>query len=240
MEILNLCQELSGNTYPGRGIVIGKNPAGTHAMIAYFIMGRSVNSRNRVFELDEDGIGMHTKAYDPALLKDPSLVIYSPVSVIQNDVIVTNGDQTDTIAAYLSNGRTFQEALRTRTFEPDPPNYTPRISGILHLGKGGFTYQMSILKCFNGDETQPQKFFFDFTSKSGLGHFIHTYQSDGDPRIPSFEGEPKPVALDGNIDTFADEIWNALNEDNKVSLFTRFINLQDGSVDTRIINKHEN
>ena len=237
MEILKLEKELSGNDYPGRGIVIGTNKAGTDAVIAYFIMGRSVNSRNRVFEMTDDSC-MRTKAFDPALLEDPSLVIYAPYRVCGRAIIVTNGDQTDTIAEFLKKSGSFEGALRTRTFEPDEPNFTPRISGILHMGSGDFTYQMSILKTENGDEAQPRRFFFDYTSNPGAGHFIHTYRCDGSPRIPSFEGEPKPVEITGGIDEFTNSIWKSLNEDNKVSLFVQYISLADGKAETRIINKN--
>lgn len=236
MEILNITKELAGNSYPGRGIVIGKNKAGTHAVTAYFIMGRSVNSRNRVFETDGEGI--RTEAFDPALLEDPSLVIYAPVRVFGNDTVVTNGDQTDTVYEFLKDGKSFEDALRTRTFEPDPPNFTPRISGIMHMGQDGFTYQMSILKSSMGEEGEPQRFFFDYSGKNGLGHFIHTYKCDGNPAIPSFEGEPKPVCIDGDINSFSKSLWEALNEENKVSLFVRYISLADNTAETRIINKN--
>ena len=237
MDVLDLHEELSGNAYPGRGIVIGKVPAGTHAVIAYFIMGRSVNSRNRVFELDADGQGMHTKAYDEALVQDPALIIYAPVKVLGYRTIVTNGDQTDTIWGALSAGQSFEDALRTRTFEPDAPNYTPRISGIVHHKDHNFDYQLSILKSFNGDEKQPQRFFFAYTAQNGLGHLIHTYRCDGNPRIPSFEGEPKPVGISGDISDFTDSLWQALHAENKVSLFVRYIDLRDGTTQTKIVNK---
>lgn len=235
MKAVNLYEELRSNTYPGRGIVIGKSEDGKCAVTAYFIMGRSVNSRNRVFE--SEGENLRTKAFDPALLSDPSLVIYFPVRMFGGGMIVTNGDQTDTIADFLQAGKTFEDALRTRTFEPDPPIFTPRISGILEYGKGEYSYKLSILKSTDGDEKYAQRHFFEYAPKAGLGHFIHTYQGDGDP-VPSFEGEPTPVTLSGDIDTFTEKVWNALNEDNKVSLFVRYIDLATGKAETRIVNKN--
>lgn len=228
-----LAKLLEENSYPGRGIVIGRSADGEHAVIAYFIMGRSVNSRNRIFVEDEDGI--RTQAFDPAKLSDPSLVIYSPVRVLDGETIVTNGDQTDTIYDSIKNGGSFEAALRTRTFEPDPPNYTPRISGIVD----GFAYKLSILKSAEGNPASAQRFFYEYPEPvAGSGHFIHTYRCDGDP-IPSFEGEPEPVAVEGDIDTFTDMIWKSLNEDNKVSLFTRFIHVKTGTTQTRIVNKNK-
>ena len=236
MKPVDLYQELAGNTYPGRGIVIGQSDDGKNAVIAYFIMGRSVNSRNRVFV--EEGAGIRTQAHDPAKLSDTSLVIYAPVRVLGEDTIVTNGDQTDTIYDFLKEGKTFEEALRTRTFEPDGPNYTPRISGIVERGEGSFTYKLSILKSCGGDPDFAQRFFFEYAPKAGLGHFIHTYKQDGDP-IPSYEGEPTPVSIEGDIDAFTASLWENLNEDNKVSLFTRFIDLETGKAETRIVNKNQ-
>lgn len=236
MKPVDIKQDLAGNSYPGRGIVIGQSDDGKNAVIAYFIMGRSVNSRNRVFV--EEGAGIRTQAHDPAKLSDPSLVIYAPVRVLGEDTIVTNGDQTDTIYDFLKEGKTFEEALRTRTFEPDGPNYTPRISGIVERGEGSFTYKLSILKSCGGDPDFAQRFFFEYAPKAGLGHFIHTYKQDGDP-IPSYEGEPTPVFIEGDIDAFTASLWENLNEDNKVSLFTRFINLETGKAETRIVNKNQ-
>ena len=236
MKPVDIKQDLAGNSYPGRGIVIGQSADGKNAVIAYFIMGRSVNSRNRVFV--EEGAGIRTQAHDPAKLSDPSLVIYAPVRVLGEDTIVTNGDQTDTIYGFLEEGKTFEEALRTRTFEPDGPNYTPRISGIVERGEGSFTYKLSILKSCGGDPDFAQRFFFEYAPKAGLGHFIHTYKQDGDP-IPSYEGEPTPVSIEGDIDAFTASLWQHLNEDNKVSLFTRFINLETGKAETRIVNKNQ-
>lgn len=236
MKPVDIKQDLAGNSYPGRGIVIGESQDGGKAVIAYFIMGRSENSRNRVFV--EEGEGIRTQAFDPAKLSDPSLVIYAPVRVLGEDTIVTNGDQTDTIYDFMSEGKTFEEALRTRTFEPDGPNYTPRISGIVSRKEGGFTYKLSILKSTDGNPDQAQRFFFEYEPQAGLGHFIHTYKCDGNP-IPSYEGEPTPVEIQGDIDQFTAALWENLNQDNKVSLFVRFIDLSTGKQDTRIVNKNQ-
>ena len=235
MQIQDLKAELSGNAYPGRGIVLGKSADGKHAVIAYFIMGRSENSRNRVFV--EEGAGIRTQAFDPAKLVDPSLIIYSPVRVWQDTTIVTNGDQTDTVYDFLEKGETFAAGLRTRTFEPDAPNYTPRISGVVNNKTGD--YQLSILKSAEGDSSSVQRYFFEYTSpKAGVGHFLHTYRCDGNP-IPSFEGEPTPVRLEGDIDSFTAMVWENLNPENKVSLFTRFLDLETGKTETRIVNKNQ-
>lgn len=237
MSLLDIKNELSHNTYPGRGIIIGKSEDGKNAVIAYFIMGRSENSRNRVFEATDDSI--RTKAFDESKLIDPSLIIYAPVWVRDNTTIVTNGDQTDTICKCLIKGLSFEDALRTRTFEPDSPNFTPRISGILERTKTNFSYKLSILKSDRGNEESVQRFFYEYSVPvNGEGHFIHTYKCDGDP-IPSFCGEPKAVAIGNSIDEFSDVIWKSLNKDNKVSLFTRFIDLETGEIDSRIINKHK-
>ena len=236
MKPVDIKQDLAGNSYPGRGIVIGQSADGKSAVIAYFIMGRSENSRNRVFV--EDGEGIRTQAFDPAKLSDPSLVIYAPVRVLGEATIVTNGDQTDTIYDFMKEGKTFEDALRTRTFEPDGPNYTPRISGIVEWGEGSFTYKLSILKSTDGDPEMAQRFFFEYEPKAGLGHFIHTYKCDGNP-IPSYEGEPTPVELEGDIDQFTAALWENLNGDNKVSLFVRTIDLTTGKTDTRIVNKNQ-
>ncbi len=231
-KLTDLAKELSGNNYPGRGIIIGKAEDGLHMAIAYFIMGRSENSCNRVFV--EEGAGIRTQAHDPAKLSDPSLVIYAPVRVLGEHTIVTNGDQTDTIYEMMQGGKTFEDALRTRTFEPDPPNYTPRISGIVT----GECYKLSILKSSQGNPDSVQRYFFEYTpSMAGEGHFIHTYQQDGNP-LPSFQGEPEPVAIKGGLDEFTRTVWENLNAEKKVSLFTRFINLQTGETDTRILNKN--
>lgn len=237
MEMKSLAEELSSTTYPGRGIVIGKTPDGKHAAIAYFIMGRSENSRNRVFI--EDGEGIRTQAYDPGKLEDPSLIIYAPVRVLGNKTIVTNGDQTDTIYDLMNKQFTFEQALRTREFEPDAPNYTPRISGILHIEGGSYNYAMSILKSNNGNPDACNRYTFAYENPvNGEGHFIHTYMGDGSP-LPSFEGEPVLVDIPDDMDEFAGLVWNNLNEDNKVSLFIRYINLETGSYETKIINKNK-
>ncbi len=234
MKIESLAQELNTNSYPGRGIVLGKSADGKNAVIAYFIMGRSVNSRNRIFEVN-DRSGIRTKAFDESKMEDPSLIIYNPVLEYEDTTIVTNGDQTDTVYDFLAQGKSFCEALFTREFEPDEPNYTPRISGMV---RANGDYTMSILKSNNG-VPECLRFFFDYPAQAGLGHFIHTYKCDGNP-IPSFEGEPTPVEItDSSIDEFTDMIWENLNEDNKVSLFTRYINLETGETETRIINKNE-
>lgn len=237
MKMLSLEQELKENAYPGRGIVIGKSADGKKAVTAYFIMGRSSNSRNRVFVTEGEGI--RTEAFDPSKLEDPSLIIYAPVRVLGNDTIVTNGDQTDTIYDGLAEGLTFEQSLRSREFEPDGPNYTPRISGVMHVFDGKYNYDMSILKSNNGNPDACNRYTYCYENPvAGEGHFIHTYMHDGDP-LPSFEGEPKLVKIDGDdIDAFADKVWNSLNEDNKVSLFVRFIDIATGTYETRIINKN--
>lgn len=237
MKMLSLENELKGNSYPGRGIVIGKSPNGAYAVTAYFIMGRSENSRNRVFI--EDGKGIRTQAFDPSKLSDPSLIIYAPVKVLGNKTIVTNGDQTDTIYELMDKQNTFEQALRTREFEPDAPNYTPRISGIMHVENGSYNYAMSILKSNNGNPDACNRYTFAYENPvNGEGHFIHTYMQDGDP-LPSFEGEPKLVAVEDDIDAFTDRVWNSLNEENKVSLFVRYINIETGEYETKIVNKNQ-
>ena len=237
MEMLSLKQELNGNAYPGRGIVIGRSEDGKYAVTAYFIMGRSENSRNRVFV--EDGEGIRTQAFDPSKLSDPSLIIYAPVRVLGNKTIVTNGDQTDTIYELMDKQLTFEQALRTREFEPDAPNYTPRISGMLTVENGRFDYQMSILKSNNGNPDSCNRYTFSYgTALAGEGHFIHTYMGDGNP-LPSFEGEPKLVAIPDEIDEFTGLLWESLNEENKVSLFIRYINIEDGTYRTKIYNKNK-
>jgi IMP cyclohydrolase len=235
MDLLSLEQDLEGNSYPGRGIVIGTSADGKKAVTAYFIMGRSENSRNRVFVTDGEGI--RTQAFDPSKMKDPSLIIYAPVRVLGNDTIVTNGDQTDTVYDMMKKGSTFEQALRTRQFEPDEPNYTPRISGVLHIKDNKFCYEMSILKSYYGDPKVCVRNTFQFESVHGEGHFIHTYIGDGKP-LPSFSGEPKRVAINDDIDVFTEKTWNNLNDDNKVSLFVRYIDIADGSYETRIVNKN--
>ena len=229
-------KELSGCDYPGRGIVAGMSEDGKKAVSAYFIMGRSENSRNRVFV--EDGEGIRTQAFDPSKLSDPSLIIYAPVRVLGNDTIVTNGDQTDTVYDLMSQGKTFEESLRTREFEPDGPNYTPRISGIMHIENGTFDYAMSILKSNNGNPDSCNRYTFAYENcVAGEGHFIHTYKCDGNP-LPSFEGEPKLIAIPDDMEAFTETLWNSLNEDNKVSLFVRYIDIETGKYETRIVNKN--
>ena len=235
--MLNIYDELKNNTYPGRGIVIGKSSDGKSAVTAYFIMGRSVNSRNRVFV--EDGDGIRTQAYDPSKLEDPHLIIYAPVRVLGNKTIVTNGDQTDTIYELMNQQMTFEQSLRCREYEDDAPNYTPRISGIIKRECNDFNYEMSILKSADGNPSSCQRFTFSYTTPiAGEGHFIHTYMGDGTP-LPSFKGEPKKVAIPNDIDEFTDGLWDSLNEDNKVSLFVRYIDLETGNTQTRIVNKNK-
>lgn len=234
MQIKSLATELNTNTYPGRGIVLGKSKDGKKAVIAYFIMGRSANSRNRIFEENDRG-GIRTKAFDESKMEDPSLIIYNPVLKIDGKTIVTNGDQTDTIYDHMKEGFCYHHALVTREFEPDAPNYTPRISGVV---KPNGDYNLSILKS-NLGMPECVRYFFEYPAHPGMGHFIHTYEHDGDP-IPSFEGEPTPIEIDGSdIDAFTSTVWDNLNEDNKVSLFTRFINLENGEEETRIVNKNK-
>lgn len=235
MQIQSLSKELSATTYPGRGIVLGKSADARCFYIAYFIMGRSENSRNRIFEID--GRGIRTKAFDESKMVDPSLIIYAPVRVCGDVTIVTNGDQTDTIYDALEAGKTFEEALRSRTFEPDAPNFTPRISGVVEPKAD--RYRLSILKSADGDPASTRRYFFDYDApRPGEGHFIHTYQQDGNP-LPSFEGEPVPVTIEGDLDAFSRTVWESLNADNKVSLFTRSIDLESGEVTSLIFNKHQ-
>lgn len=234
MQTADLGALLRANAYPGRGILLGRSADGQYAVTAYFIMGRSVNSRNRVFVSTPDGI--RTQAQDPAKLSDPTLIIYNPVRRFGKSTIVTNGDQTDTIREGLAAGRDMAESLRTRCFEPDKPNYTPRISGLLH---GDGSYTLSILKSAGGDPSCCQRFFFEYEAPlNGQGHFLHTYQGDGDP-LPSFSGEPITVAITApDAIALADDIWGSLNEDNRVALFVRYTNLADGSDQTRVINQY--
>ncbi len=236
-ESLSIAERIRGNAYPGRGIVLGLTEDGTRAVSAYFIMGRSVNSRNRVFV--EDGEGIRTEAFDPSKMSDPSLIIYSPVRVFGSHTIVTNGDQTDTVYDGLRAGKSFDAALRARTFEPDGPNYTPRISGILHFEEDTFSYEMNILKSNGGDPSSCNRYnFFYDNPKIGEGRFLHTYKCDDDP-LPSFEGEPEIIEIKGNIDEFTEDVWESLNFENKVSLFVRFVDLETGKWETRIKNKNE-
>lgn len=236
MNMLSLEQELKENAYPGRGIVIGKSANGKYAVTAYFIMGRSTNSRNRVFV--EEGQGIRTEAFDPSKLEDPSLIIYAPVRVLGNNTIVTNGDQTDTIFEGLNKGLTFEQSLRSREFEPDGPNYTPRISGVMNIEDGKYNYAMSILKSNNGNPDACNRYTYTYENPvAGEGHFIHTYMHDGNP-LPSFEGEPKLVAMEDDIESFTQMLWENLNEENKVSLFVRYIDIATGKYETKIINKN--
>lgn len=238
MQTMNLEALLRGNSYPGRGIVLGVDETGKNAVIVYFIMGRSENSRNRVFEETDDGI--ITRAFDESKMVDPHLIIYAPVRDLGDGrVIVTNGDQTDTVRDFLLAGKSFEDALRTRTFEDDLPNCTPRISGLVTVKDGEAQYRLSILKSDANDDTSVQRFFFDYPQpKAGVGHFVHTYQGNGSP-LPSFEGEPEKVTVEGDIEQLALRVWDALDQDNKVSLYVSFISLESGEADTIIINKHD-
>lgn len=237
MEMRSIAKQLQENSYPGRGIIIGRTSDGSKAVTAYFIMGRSENSRNRVFV--EDGEGIRTQAYDPSKLEDPSLIIYAPVRVLGNKTIVTNGDQTDTIYDQMDRQMTFEQSLRCREFEPDGPNYTPRISGIMHVENGKFSYAMSILKSNNGNPDACNRYTFAYENPvAGEGHFIHTYMNDGNP-LPSFEGEPVLVDIGDDIDAFTELVWNKLNADNKVSLFVRYIDIETGKYESRIVNKNK-
>jgi len=240
MALFDLKTLLSENSYPGRGIVIGKSADGKNAMIAYFIMGRSVNSRNRIFEAFDGG--MRTKAFDESKLSDPSLIIYNPYLMAKggNIDIITNGDQTNTVYDFINEDKTFEEALYTREFEPDAPNFTPRISGICYycFPRNMFTYKLSILKSSNGRAEACNRYFYNYTAENGIGHFIHTYKCDGDP-IPSFYGEPEEVALPNTAEELAELVWNNLNEDNKVSLFVRSVSLDSGKATDIIINKNK-
>ena len=236
MKMVSIAEELKNNSYPGRGIVIGRTADGSKAVTAYFIMGRSENSRNRIFV--EDGAGIRTQAFDPAKLKDPSLIIYAPVRVLGNKTIVTNGDQTDTIYEGMDRQMTFEQSLRSREFEPDGPNYTPRISGIMHIEDGEYNYALSILKSSDGNPESCHRYSFAYENPlAGEGHFIHTYMHDGDPLL-SFEGEPKRVEIPDTIEEFTELLWTNLNEDNKVSLFVRYIDIASGETQTRIVNKN--
>jgi len=229
----NLTDLLSQNTYPGRGIVVGKN--GKYAVIAYFIMGRSENSRNRIFVEKDNAVFTHP--YDASKVQDPSLIIYAPIRQYENNLIVTNGDQTDTVYEGLQAGKSFSEALLTREFEPDAPNFTPRISAMLAFADGAFRYQMSILKSADAEGSACNRYTFDYTPVDGLGHFLHTYNCDGNP-IPTFTGEPERVVMDGDIDTFTKSVWESLNEQNKISLYVRYTDLESGAVENRMINKY--
>ena len=237
MTIKTLSEELANNPYPGRGIVAGRSEDGRHAVTAYFIMGRSANSRNRIFV--PDGEWIRTQACDPSKMEDPGLIIYAPVRVLGTNTIVTNGDQTDTICQGLMEGKTFGEALRKRTFEPDAPNYTPRISALLDVRGGEYEYRLSILKSADGDPSSCARFTFTYENpRAGEGHYLHTYLTDGDP-LPSFEGEPERVDIRGEIDAFTNLIWENLNKENKISLFVRYIDIRTGRYETRIVNQYK-
>ena len=234
-EINNIDGLLCPNPYPGRGIVVGKSADGKNAVIAYFIMGRSENSRNRVFT-ERDG-AVFTEPHDYAKVSDPSLIIYAAIREFENKLIVTNGDQTDTIYDFIKKGEDMRAALRTRAFEPDAPNLTPRISGVMTFENGDFTYEMSILKSIDAEGSECARYFFEYPSRCGLGHFIHTYVTDGNP-IPTFQGEPERVAIPNDIDEFANSIWTSLNENNKISLYVRYVDLESGKAENRMINKN--
>ena len=237
MDMISLAQELQENAYPGRGIVLGRSEDGTKAVAAYFIMGRSENSRNRIFV--EEGEGIRTQAFDPSKLTDPSLIIYAPVRVLGHRTIVTNGDQTDTVYEGMEKGLTFEQSLRSREFEPDAPNYTPRISGVMEIENGTYSYSLSILKSNNGDPACCNRYTFSYENcAAGEGHFIHTYMHDGNP-LPSFEGEPKLAAIPNDMEKFTNMLWNNLNQENKVSLFVRYIDIVTGKYETVIKNKNQ-
>ena len=236
-KINNIAKLIEGNSYVGRGIVVGKTPDAKNAVSAYFIMGRSANSRNRIFSEKENG-DIYTEPFDASKVEDPSLIIYAAVRKFENKLIVTNGDQTDTIYEGLEKGKGFAEALEARCFEPDAPNLTPRISAMLTFDNSDFTYRMSILKSIDAEGTDCARYEFSYPSKPGLGHFIHTYVCDGNP-IPTFQGEPERVALSDSIDEFTDSLWNALDKDNKISLYVRYTDLATGKVQTRLINKNK-
>ena len=231
-----ISESVKGNSYVGRGIVIGKSADGKKACTAYFIMGRSANSRNRVFT--ERDFSVFTEPFDASKVEDPSLIIYAALRKHENKLIVTNGDQTDTIYDFLKRGGNFADALNTREFEPDRPNFTPRISGMLTFEKNDFSYQMSILKSADAEGSACSRYFFSYPALAGVGHFIHTYVCDGDP-IPTFQGEPERVALGNDIDEFTSSLWNALDEDNKISLYVRFTDLATGEDENRLINKNK-
>ncbi len=235
-DINNMGELIKDNSYVGRGIVIGKTADGKKAATAYFIMGRSENSRNRIFVENGDEVIIHP--FDASKVEDPSLIIYSPIKVWENNLIVTNGDQTDTIYDFIRERKSFEEALRTREFEPDAPNFTPRISGMITFNDGDFTYKMSILKSADEKGTACNRYTFDYNALNGMGHFIHTYNHDGNP-IPTFTGEPERVAIPNDIDEFTKNIWENLNEANKISIYVRYVDLENGKVENRMINKNQ-
>lgn len=235
-KINGIDELIKGNSYVGRGIIVGKSDDGTKAVTAYFIMGRSENSRNRIFVENGDEVIIHP--FDASKVEDPSLIIYSPIRVIDNNLIVTNGDQTDTVYDFVSEGRSFKEALETRKFEPDAPNLTPRISAMLTFDDNDFTYEMSILKSADADGTACNRYTYSYAPLKGLGHFIHTYVCDGNP-IPTFQGEPERVAIPDSIDEFTDAIWTNLDENNKISIYVRYVDLKTGETENRMINKNK-
>ena len=235
-DINDIAPLLASNPYPGRGIVVGKSADGKRAAFAYFIMGRSANSRNRVFT-ERDG-AVYTEPHDYSKVEDPSLIIYAAIRACENKLIVTNGDQTDTIYDFVSRGESMRDALKTREFEPDAPNLTPRISAMLTFADGDFTYDMSILKSADAEGTACNRYYYEYAPIAGLGHFIHTYVTDGNP-IPTFQGESERVAIPSDIDEFANAIWNNLNENNKISLYVRYIDLDGSNAETRVFNKNK-
>ncbi len=236
MRTITVEEALKGNRYPGRGIILGKAKGGKNAVAVYFIMGRSENSRNRVFL--EDGEDVMIKPFDESKVEDPSLIVYYPMRSHDYELIVTNGDQTDTVYNFMLEGESFADALKTREFEPDASNYTPRISGIMELNEE-LTYKLSILKCGNPETQKCYRFFYDYEATSGIGHLIHTYVTDGNP-LPTFEGEPKEIEISGTLTEFADRVWNSLDEENRISLVAKAIDLENGKVKTYIINKNHN
>ncbi|MBQ3792020.1 MAG: IMP cyclohydrolase [Clostridia bacterium] len=235
-KLLSLGERIAGNPYVGRGIAVGTTPDGEKAFFAYFIMGRSANSRNRIFR-EKDGV-LFTEPFDETKVSDPSLIIYAAVRTLGGRTIVTNGDQTDTVYRYLSEGKTFEEALETRCFEPDAPNFTPRISALLENEPGSFRYRMSLLKSLDPEGSDCVRFFYNYPSKPGLGHFLHTYVTDGNP-LPSFEGEPEPFRTENDIDRFTQDLWDHLDEDNRISLFVHYSSIKTGETDERLINRNE-
>jgi len=235
-DINNIAELIRDNPYVGRGIVIGKTADGKHAVSAYFIMGRSVNSRNRVFT--EKNGEVYTEPFDASKVEDPSLIIYRAIASYENKLVVTNGNQTDTVVDGLAEGKSFHAALTSREFEPDAPNWTPRISGMLTFENGDFTYSMSILKSIDAEGSACARYGYDYPSVKGLGHFIHTYVTDGNP-IPTFQGEPERVAIPNCIDEFTEMLWNALNENNKISLYVRYTDIETGAAENRLINKNK-
>ena len=234
-EVKTMGERIEGNSYVGRGIVIGKTADGKKAATAYFIMGRSENSRNRVFTVRDGAV--FTEPFDASKVEDPSLIIYAAVRKTGNHLIVTNGDQTDTVYDFVSAGKSFSEGLATRAFEPDAPNLTPRISGMMTFADHDFTYSMSILKSIDAEGSDCARYTFDYPSKAGLGHFIHTYVGDGNP-LPTFQGEPERVAIPNDMKAFAEDIWNHLDEANKISLYVRYVDLATGESEDMVINKH--